>query len=1082
MPPKRTSTSEAPAMTQAAIRKLVADSVIATLKAQVTTMANADNTNRNTRERRSSYLEAELNQCFPVATVPKTARNWQTCVPLWCQISEKNDKEDSSGDCLEVYTVSMHVENKGIMKISAKDHTTMPNKSLHAGNRIDDLFDELQGSSVYSKIDLRSGYHQLRVRDEDILKTAFRTRYGHYEFQVMPFGLTNAPAVFMDLMNRKLNPRYIGPFKILERIGLVAYKLELPEELSNVYSTFHIFNLKKCLSDESLVILMKELRLDDKLNFVEELVEIMDPEVKQLKQSRIPIVKVRWNSKRGPEFTWERKNQIHANVLSLLLDQDLATVNGGLPLYPLLLGGRCLCIDIYGDHVVLCVGIKHCHNAVRDTLVDICYRPRISARLDVSVIDWSSPLTHTGMDDFMLGRVVIDAAQHKRAKYEDKCVMFYMTQNIGAHAVVHIFNRIIFAIAKEVAIGYGLSPHFSFCSLEELKADAISLLKQIQKFSMTQDHWARVVVHIFNRTSFAIAKGVRAGTGYFTKDNNEATGQTRAEWIEREKPKPKCGNPVDDPYCRGCALLRKKFKEDLFTYCVENRIFQDFQDTSESSDDNTNVVNAPQEQFVVKQDPGKNSSQSPPHIDHHCCYECGDLLDDIFCQRCTCKSYKKGAHIGYNFPPKVPIIFNPKPCNNQNIDELPQTLPSFNPTCYSEKENSLPYVSKPNFVDDSPNVFNPPPQPPTYSCEFCGNNARYGHYWSFMNLQNVQPLNEGYYHEQNSCYDSNSFGFDQFQPPTMTRKSFLVLLKYIIISGLPPCVAITPDSPKTVSLIMVDKHLDTIPEMESDEFIKSSVENLVQNPSESEDASDDWAPSKDEWLRWTLTSLSHNKHTRLQSIPPGIDNINLDPEGNILFLESLFYDNSSPRPPEAFQDNSNTIIESLPIFPIRVEDSDSLREEIDIFSGPDDSIPPGIESDDFDSEDDNNSTSLPEFDSFHVDYPNSGDSTINVVEDIPVDVPNILPPSAFLLIYFDLIPSHNDLGSDPDVSSPSGDRNKIYDPGICIEVKSKRFLAPLSLVIDNLLPFSSENEDKVFNHGVLAYKKKSPHSSSHRGL
>ncbi|GKF26298.1 hypothetical protein Tco_0082192, partial [Tanacetum coccineum] len=88
-----------------------------------------------------------------------------------------------------------------------------------------------------------------------------------------------------------LNPRYIGPFKILERIGPVAYKLELPEELSNVHNTFHISNIKKCLSDESFVIPMKELRLDDKLNFIKEPVEIMDQEVKQLKQSRIPIVK-----------------------------------------------------------------------------------------------------------------------------------------------------------------------------------------------------------------------------------------------------------------------------------------------------------------------------------------------------------------------------------------------------------------------------------------------------------------------------------------------------------------------------------------------------------------------------------------------------------------------------------------------------------------------------------------------------------------------------------------------------------------------------------------------------------------------
>ncbi|GJY22165.1 putative reverse transcriptase domain-containing protein [Tanacetum coccineum] len=104
----------------------------------------------------------------------------------------------------------------------------------------------------------------------------------------------------------------VGDRVMLKVVGPVAYTLELPEELSNVHSTFHVSNLKKCLYEKSLVIPMKELRLDNKLNFMEEPVEIMDREIKQLRQSRIPIVKVRWNSKTGPEFTWEREDQIRA--------------------------------------------------------------------------------------------------------------------------------------------------------------------------------------------------------------------------------------------------------------------------------------------------------------------------------------------------------------------------------------------------------------------------------------------------------------------------------------------------------------------------------------------------------------------------------------------------------------------------------------------------------------------------------------------------------------------------------------------------------------------------------------------------
>ncbi|KAI3704139.1 hypothetical protein L1987_74353 [Smallanthus sonchifolius] len=109
----------------------------------------------------------------------------------------------------------------------------------------------------------------------------------------------------------KIAPRYVGPFKILERIGKVAYKLELPPSLGNVHLTFHISNLKKCLADENLHIPLDDVHIDETMHFVEKPVEIMDREVKQLKRSRNPIVKVRWESKRGPEFTWEREDQMN---------------------------------------------------------------------------------------------------------------------------------------------------------------------------------------------------------------------------------------------------------------------------------------------------------------------------------------------------------------------------------------------------------------------------------------------------------------------------------------------------------------------------------------------------------------------------------------------------------------------------------------------------------------------------------------------------------------------------------------------------------------------------------------------------
>ncbi|GJX13075.1 hypothetical protein Tco_0204833 [Tanacetum coccineum] len=203
-----------------------------------------------------------------------------------------------------------------------------------------------------------------------------------------------------------------------------------------------------------------------------------------------------------------------------------------------------------------------------------------------------------------------------------------------------------------------------------------------------------------------------------------------------------------------------------------------------------------------------------------------------------------------------------------------------------------------------------------------------------------------------------------------------------------------------------------------------------------------------------------------------IDEADFDPEEDIRLVEKLLYDNSSPRPPKELNyEISNAIIESFSPSPIPIEDSDSLMEEIDIFLAPDDSIPPGIENDDYDSEVDVlfleellNNDSIPEYESFHVDFYNVPSSP-RPLEKPPDDD-----------VYFDIEPDMGVLTTKvvDDISNNSTRELYVYVPNV---------LPTLYPVFDILLPFSSENEDKVFNPGILISKEeKSPHLLSHWGF
>ncbi|GJX95803.1 putative reverse transcriptase domain-containing protein [Tanacetum coccineum] len=189
-----------------------------------------------------------------------------------------------------------------------------------------DRFWQIMQEALGTKLDMSTAYHPQtdEVREGQLISPELVQETTEKISQIMD-RLKVSPWKGVVHFRKKgtLAPRFVGPFEIIRRIGPVAYRLRLLEELNGVYDTFHVLNLKKCLADPTLQIPLDEIQVDAKLNFMEEPVQILEREFKNLKRSRIAIVKVRWNSKRGPEFTWTKIHVGKANNSVVKISEEL---------------------------------------------------------------------------------------------------------------------------------------------------------------------------------------------------------------------------------------------------------------------------------------------------------------------------------------------------------------------------------------------------------------------------------------------------------------------------------------------------------------------------------------------------------------------------------------------------------------------------------------------------------------------------------------------------------------------------------------------------------------------------------------